>query len=80
MSGGNMDYIGYELEERCGGKMADPELNELLKDFVQVLHDLEWWKSGDISEARRASKTRSRYTWSGAGSCLGTLSYWMLTS
>jgi len=26
------------------------ELDELINDLSNVLHDLEWWKSGDITE------------------------------
>lgn len=50
MSGGSHDYICYKLENECGGQMQDYELNEMLKDFFNVLHDLEWWQSGDIGE------------------------------
>lgn len=50
MSGGSHDYICYKVEEYCVGEMHDAELNDLMKDLVSVLHDLEWWQSGDISE------------------------------
>lgn len=51
MSGGSHNYISYKLEEECAGEMHDEELNGLIEDLCQVLHDLEWWQSGDISEA-----------------------------
>lgn len=50
MSGGSYDYICYKLEEQCENNMHDAEMNDLIKDLCKVLHDLEWWDSGDISE------------------------------
>ena len=50
MSGGSHDYICYKIEEYCVGEMQDAELNDLMKSLVPVLHDLEWWQSGDIGE------------------------------
>ena len=50
MSGGSHDYICYKLSEECEEKMHDAELNDMVKDFIKVLHDLEWWQSGDCSE------------------------------
>ena len=50
MSGGSYDYIYYKLQEECEGRMYDAEMNDLIYDLVKVLHDVEWWKSGDICE------------------------------
>lgn len=50
MSGGSCDYICYRIEETLVGKMNDPVMDELVKDFVGVAHDLEWWQSDDYSE------------------------------
>ena len=50
MSGGSLDYVYGRLEDCATGKMHDPEMEDLLKDFVKVLHDLEWWLSSDTSE------------------------------
>lgn len=50
MSGGMMDYIYASVEEYCVGRMEDAEMNDLMKDLVEVLHDLEWWQSDDIGE------------------------------
>ena len=50
MSGGSYDYKSYVLEEYYVGKMYDTELDEMLKDLIEVLHDIEWWQSCDISE------------------------------
>lgn len=30
--------------------MYDAEMNDLINDLVNVLHDLEWWQSSDICE------------------------------
>jgi len=51
MSGGSYNYIYMQLSEECGGNMYDPEMDELIKDLCKVLHDLEWWQSGDSSES-----------------------------
>jgi hypothetical protein len=52
MSGGSYNYICYTLEEECKGAMYDGEMNDLIKDLVVVLHDLEWWQSCDTSEEK----------------------------
>lgn len=50
MSGGSFDYKYSELEDYYVGYMQDAEMNDLVKDLVKVLHDLEWWQSGDTRE------------------------------
>jgi hypothetical protein len=52
MSGGSYNYIYSRLEDECANQMYDAEMNDLIKDLVEVLHDLEWWQSGDTSEER----------------------------
>lgn len=52
MSGGSYNYIYATLSEECEGQMHDPEMDELIKDLCKVLHDLEWWQSGDTSEEK----------------------------
>ncbi len=52
MSGGSYSYVCYTLEEACEGRMYDAEMNLFIKDFVELLHDLEWWQSGDVGEDR----------------------------
>lgn len=49
MSGGSMDYICYRVSD-AAGMCEDVELAELLRDAADVLHDEEWWMSGDCSE------------------------------
>lgn len=39
--------------------MYDPELDELIKDLAEVLHDLEWWQSGDTVEEDYRRTVRS---------------------
>ena len=51
MSGGAYDYIYYKLEDACKGQMYDAEMDDLITDLCKVLHDLEWWQSGDYSSS-----------------------------
>ena len=50
MSGGSYEYIYLSLEEQCKGAMYDAEMNDLIEDLCELLHDLEWWQSGDYGE------------------------------
>lgn len=50
MSGGSYDYISFKLDEECSERMCDYEMNDLIKDLIPVLHELEWWQSGDSLE------------------------------
>ena len=50
MSGGSYNYIYSTLKEECYGSMKDAEMDEMIHDICDVLHDLEWWQSGDIGE------------------------------
>lgn len=52
MSGGSYNYIYSKLEEECSERMYDAEMNDLIADLIDVLHDLEWWRSGDSGEER----------------------------
>lgn len=52
MSGGSYSYICYTLQNECEGAMYDIEMNDLIKDLCEVLHDLEWWQSGDSGEEK----------------------------
>ena len=64
MSGGSHDYIYSALLNQCQDKMRDEELNEMIVDFATVLHDLEWWCSGDIGEDDyRKSATDFKKKW-----------------
>lgn len=49
-SGGSYDYVCYKIEEQCVGRMHDVELDDLMKDIANLMHDLEWWQSADSSE------------------------------
>ena len=52
MSGGSYNYIYNRLSEECENRMYDDEMNDLIKDLCELLHDLEWWQSCDVSEER----------------------------
>lgn len=50
MSGGSHDYVYEKIEYELCGQMKDEELNDLMKDIVELAHDLEWYDSCDIGE------------------------------
>ena len=50
MSGGSFNYQYARFKDYYAGQMLDAELNEMVKDLSTVLHDLEWYTSGDIRE------------------------------
>ena len=50
MSGGSYNYGYSTIEYEYANRMYDVELNEMMMDLSKVLHDLEWWQSGDIGE------------------------------
>lgn len=50
MSGGSYNYIYSRLLTECDGQMQDAEMNDMIHDLAGVLHDLEWWQSGDYTE------------------------------
>lgn len=49
MSGGSLDYVCFRVEEHVGC-FGDKQLDDLLKDVAQLLHDREWYLSGDTCE------------------------------
>lgn len=50
MSGGSFNYQYARLENYYASRMLDAELDEMIIDLSKVLHDLEWYTDGDISE------------------------------
>ena len=50
MSGGSYYYMYSQVEEEYVDRMFDSQLNTMMKDLTGLLHDLEWWQSGDYSE------------------------------
>lgn len=63
MSGGSFNY-GYIHLEEYFNKMEDAQLNEMIEDFQKVLHDVEWYTSGDISEeSYRETVTKFKKKW-----------------
>lgn len=64
MSGGSYAYIYCRLKEECDGRMYDAEMDDMIRDLAEVLHDLEWWQSADSSEDEyRATLTRFKEKW-----------------
>lgn len=50
MSGGSYNYIYSQLQVECENCMHDSEMDDMIHDLCKVLHDLEWWQSGDYDE------------------------------
>lgn len=50
MSGGSMNYI-YRRVEDASDYIDDREIKDLLNDLAELLHDYEWWDSGDYSKS-----------------------------
>lgn len=46
MSGGSMNYICFKLSN-AADHIQDKEVKDLTKDLAELLHDLEWYESGD---------------------------------
>lgn len=64
MSGGSYNYIYSSLLEECENRMYDAEMNDLINDLCEVLHDLEWWQSCDSSEEKyRATVEKFKAKW-----------------
>ena len=63
-SGGSYDYIYSRLKVECEGRMYDAEMDDMIRDLAEVLHDLEWWQSADSSECEyRATLARFKAKW-----------------
>lgn len=52
MSGGSFNYMYSTIRDTYKGELHDQDLEEMLEDFCELLKELEWWQSGDTSEAR----------------------------
>lgn len=64
MSGGSYSYMYCRIEEEYVGRMYDSQLNEMMKDLCELLHDLEWWQSYDTSEdTYRKTVTEFKKKW-----------------
>lgn len=64
MSGGSYCYMFNRIEEEYVGRMFDSQLNSMMKDLVEVLHDLEWWQSCDTGEdTYRRTVTEFKKKW-----------------
>lgn len=50
MSGGSMNYAFRHLEDMAD-YVEDREIKDLLNDLSNLMHDLEWWQSGDYSSS-----------------------------
>jgi len=50
MSGGSHDYMYNQIQSEYVGHMYDVELDYLMQDICELLHDVEWFDSGDYGE------------------------------
>lgn len=64
MSGGSYNYMYSRINDEYVGRMHDLQLDEMMKDLVDLLRDLEWWQSCDCDEKRyRESVTKFKKKW-----------------
>lgn len=64
MSGGSYNYMYSQIEYEYAGKMHDSQLNAMMKDLIELLHDLEWWQSSDTGEdTYRRAVTEFKKKW-----------------
>lgn len=50
MSGGSYNYMYSRINDEYVGRMHDSQLDAMMNDLCELLHDLEWWQSCDCSE------------------------------
>lgn len=66
MSGGSMQYLYARFREEVEGRMEDVELEALMHDISDLLHDLEWYQSGDYGpETYRKTVKAFKAKWLG---------------
>lgn len=64
MSGGSYNYMYNRIEYEYVGRMYDSQLNAMMVDLCELLHDLEWWQSCDCDEKRyREAVTKFKKKW-----------------
>lgn len=50
MSGGSMNYAYRHLNDMAD-YVKDKEVKDLFNDLAELMHDLEWWDSGDYDKS-----------------------------
>ena len=64
MSGGSHNYMYNRIRDEYVGNMYDRELDEMINDIADLLHDLEWYDSCDYSESEyRESVNKFKAKW-----------------
>lgn len=64
MSGGSYNYMYCRVEEEYVDRMHDSQLNAMMVDLCELLHDLEWWQPCDYSEKTyRESVNKFKKKW-----------------
>ena len=58
-----MDYICFKLSD-AADYIQDKEVKDLTKDLAELLHDLEWYESGDYGrDAYESQLNRFKKKW-----------------
>lgn len=52
MFGGHYNYTYSRIADTYKGELESPLLEEMMDDIVELLHSLEWYKSGDTSQEK----------------------------
>ena len=47
-----MDYAYHRISEMADDYVEDKEIKELMNDLSELMHDLEWWLSGDYGKGQ----------------------------
>ena len=71
MSGGHFNYMDSSLKNEifrwtdgCWNVLEDREISELVWDVLDLLHDFDWYKSGDSGEDRYlTAKSKFKKKW-----------------
>lgn len=57
MSGGRFDYKDFALKDeifgygdKCTNVFEDKEISQLVWDILDLIHEFDWYKSGDTDE------------------------------
>lgn len=64
MSGGHFDYLQSDMEYKLVGHMLDPELDDLMRDVVNLVEELDLYLSDDtIRKDWEEAKEKFKKKW-----------------
>ena len=58
MSGGHYEYLYCQIRDTYSGDFEDADMEALFDDMCDVLHDLEWYRSGDYGRGQYLIRIR----------------------